>query len=145
MASSQHHDPQIRDKANVLLAEAGYKVDGVPIPASVRRNKLILHLLLFVVIAIILEIVNELTSRNDVALPGAKAYIESAPELQTVMGNVYESSLMRRLTYSGVPGKEDPYTQYTFYVRGAKGEVVAVVRSTETGGSYEYQIIELRP
>lgn len=145
MASSQHHDPQVRDKANVLLAEAGYKVEGVPIPASFRRKKLVNLVLAFIVFAFALSIAGDLLLGRDASLPGAKAYIESAPELQAVVGNVSQSSLLKYLAYAGVPGKENPYTQYTFYVKGAKGEVMAIVRSTKIAGSYEHQIVELKP
>lgn len=145
VASSQHHDPQVRDKANVLLAEAGYKVEGVPIPASFRRKKLGNLVLAFIVFAFALSIASDLLLGRDAALPGAKAYIESAPELQAVVGNVSQSSLLKYLAYAGVPGKDNPYTQYTFYVKGAKGEVMAIVRSTKIAGSYEHQIVELKP
>lgn len=84
---------------------------------------------------------------RDPALAGAIAFAERQPGVESQIGKQVRTSVTKSLYYEGVPGREEPYREYTIRATGETGSVTVWVRATgpDSSGAWKYQVREVEP
>lgn len=66
---------------------------------------------------------------KDIGLSKARELVAATPEIAGIVGTPPSFSVVKSISFSGVPGKEPAYNQYTMFVTGPKGSVTVLVRA----------------
>lgn len=111
-------------------------------PSPTRKN-LVKFGLLFLVAVVAMELFIKFNDERDTALPGAEKFLREASQVHNTVGDIKSVSLNKRLNYQGVPGRESPYREYSFGVRGDKSQAFIVIRAEQANEQYIYRVVRL--
>ena len=112
---SGNSDPDIRARADKMLADAGYSVPGQvttpPEPLIAKRTQVLIALCLVTLAWYALIATNPMVNR-------AKAFIAADPSVTAVVGHDPDIWTIRMREWGGQPGLQATHGRYQFVVRG---------------------------
>jgi hypothetical protein len=112
--------------------------------AALSIKKALKYVSLLVIAAIAMQLLIQFSIVTDAAMPGAESFLRGSPQVAQEVGNLEKVSVTRLARFQGSPGKESPYRQLTFRVKGEKTSGLVVVRAEEgTEKNYSYRIISI--
>ena len=111
-----------------------------------NAKKIMIALAAILAATLVFSSITQYQFAHDTTVQGAEEFIRNSPSSTESLGKIKNIKFKKSITYDGVPDKEEPYRQYSFFVNGDKAQALVVVEARESNSeSLTYRIVKITP